>query len=78
MAMKEVVPMRRARLEMKVYILEGHPGRFVVTSSTREGVAYLVDPMTGRCGCLGNRVHGHCKHVDLVRELLERERVVTV
>jgi len=70
MEAKEVVRMK-SRYEMRVFILYGHPGQFIVTSESQPHIAYLVNPCTGRCSCPGNRFHGHCKHVERVRALIE-------
>lgn len=61
------------------YRIEGEPGgegRFVVPSKSVEGIAWLVDVLSGRrvrCSCIAFQTRNRCRHADATRKAWDAE-----
>lgn len=58
---------------MNAYRIEGEAGdvgRFVVPSQSVEGIAWIVDVLSGRrvrCSCIAFQTRNRCRHADATR-----------
>ena len=61
------------------YRIDGEPsgtGRFVVPSDSIEGIAWIVEVLSGRrirCACMGFLTRNGCRHARLTREAWDAE-----
>ena len=45
--------------------------KWMAPESDQPGELYTINTRRKTCTCKGNTYHGHCKHVDAVRKLIE-------